>query len=50
MQRAGNELFAGARLAGDQHGHARARQPPDRTEDFLHRRRLSEHLGNAPRF
>ncbi len=50
MQRAGDELLAGARLASDQHGHARARQPADRAKHFLHRRRLAEHFGNALRF
>jgi len=48
MQRASNELFTRTGFARDQHRHARTRQPTDRTEDFLHRRRLTEHLRNAP--
>ena len=42
VQRARDELLAGAGLARDQHGHARARQPPDRLEHLLHRRRLTD--------
>ena len=42
VQRARHELLAGARLAGDQHRHARARQPADRLEHLLHRRRLTD--------
>src|SRR5690349_10123074 len=41
MQRARDELLAGAGLAGDQHGYARARQAADGAEYLLHRRRLA---------
>ena len=44
MQRPGNEFFAGARFAGDQHGGIRLRQPADRPKHFLHRRRLTENF------
>ena len=50
MQRPRHELLARAGLAGDQHGHARTRQSPDRAEDLLHRRRVAEHLRDAARF
>ena len=49
MQCARDEFLAGARFAGDEHGHARARQPPDRTEHVLHRRGVSQHLRNPAR-
>jgi hypothetical protein len=42
VQRARDELLAGPRFAGDQHGRVRLRQPPDRPEHLLHRRRLAE--------
>ena len=50
MQRACDELLAGAGFAGDQHRHARARQAADGAKHFLHRRRLAEHFRNAARF
>ncbi len=37
-----DELLAGARFAGNQHSHARARQPADRLEHVLHRGRLAD--------
>ncbi len=45
VQRARDQLLAGARFAGDQHRRVRMRQPSDRAKNFLHRRRLPEHLG-----
>ncbi len=50
MQGAGDQFLARAGFAGDQHGHAGARQPADGAKHFLHRRRLSQHFGNAARF
>ena len=44
VQRARDELLAGARLAGDEHRRVRLRQPADRAEHLLHRRRLAQHL------
>src|SRR5690606_3947803 len=44
MQRAGNQLLAGARFARDEDRHVRLRQPPDGAEDLLHRRRVAEHV------
>ena len=49
VQGARDELLAGARLAGDQHRHARARQPADGAEHLLHRGRVAEHLRDASR-
>ena len=49
VQCAGNQFFAGARLAGDQHRHAGAREPADRAEHLLHRRCAAEQLGHAGR-
>src|SRR5690606_17212708 len=45
VQRTRDELLAGARLAGDQHRRARLREPPDRAEHVLHRRRTPEQPG-----
>ncbi|ABA47527.1 hypothetical protein BURPS1710b_2767 [Burkholderia pseudomallei 1710b] len=45
VQRARDELLAGARFARDQHRRGRMRQPADRAEHVLHRGRLAEHLG-----
>ena len=45
VQRPRDELLAGARFAGDQHGRGRMRQAADRAEHVLHRGRLAEHLG-----
>ena len=51
MQGARDQLLAGAGFTGDQHRRARLREPPDGTEDFLHRRCLAENLGHfAERF
>ena len=50
MQRARHQFLACAGFTRDQHRHARTREPPDRAEHFLHRRRVPEHLGDAPRF
>src|SRR5690606_29502045 len=41
VQSAGDELLARAGLTGDQHRHARAREPTDRAEHLLHRRRAA---------
>ena len=49
VQRAGHELLAGARLAGDEHRRRGTRQPPDGAEHLLHRRRLAEQV-RAPTF
>ena len=49
VQRARHEFLAGARLARDEHRHAGAREAADRAEHLLHRRRVAEHLGDAPR-
>ncbi len=45
VQRARHQLLAAARLAVDQHGGVRVREPADGAEDLLHRRRLAEDLG-----
>ena len=42
MQRACNQFLTCTRFARDQRGHARARQPADRFENLLHRRRLTD--------
>ena len=42
VQRTRDELLAGARLARDQHRHARPGQPADGAEHFLHRGRLPD--------
>ena len=47
MQRARDQLLAGARFAGDEHRHRRARQTTDGAEHLLHRRRLAEQLGRT---
>jgi len=44
MQRPGDQLLAGPGLSGDEHGDARARQPPDGPEHLLHRGRRAEDL------
>ena len=49
VQRARDELLARARLAGDQHRDARARQTADGAEHLLHRRRAAEQLRNLGR-
>ena len=49
VQRARDQLLAGAGLAGDQHRHARARQAADGAEHLLHRRRLAEQLRDLRR-
>ena len=49
VQGARDQFLAGAGLAGDQHRHARARQPADGAKHFLHRRRVAEHLRDAAR-
>ena len=47
VQRARDELLAGARFAGDEHRRARLRQAADRAKHLLHRRRLAEDLGRV---
>ncbi len=42
MQRARHQFLARARLAGNQHGRMRLREPSDGAEHLLHRRRLPE--------
>ena len=49
VQRARDQLLAGARFAGDQHRHARARQAADGAEHLLHRGRLAEQLAESSR-
>ena len=49
VQRARDELLAGAGFAGDQHRDAGARQTADRAEHLLHRRRAAEQLRNLRR-
>ena len=46
VQRPGDELLAGARLPGDEHRDARARQAADGAEHLLHRGRRAEELGH----
>ena len=46
VQRVGDELLAGARLAGDEDGDDALAEPADRAEHVLHRRRLAEDLGH----
>jgi hypothetical protein len=46
VQRARDQLLAGAALAGDHHRHRALAQAADRAEHVLHRRRLAEHLGH----
>ena len=45
VQRLGDALLAGARFAIDQHRDVRLRQPADRPEHLLHRRRFTDDLG-----
>ncbi|GAC1633527.1 MAG: hypothetical protein NVS9B10_28900 [Nevskia sp.] len=45
MERARDQLLAGAGFAGDQHRDLRLRQPADRAEHVLHRRRLADDRG-----
>src|SRR5213076_2710116 len=47
VQRAGDELLAGAGLPGDEHRDARARQASDGAKHLLHRRRPPEQLRHA---
>ena len=42
VQRAGDQLLAGAALAGDQHGEVGVHQPGDDAVDLLHRRRAAD--------
>ena len=49
VQRARDQLLAGAGLAGDQHRDARARQAADGAEHLLHGRRPAEQLRDARR-
>src|SRR6185436_18109774 len=44
VQGARDKLLSGSRLAGNENGRARLREPADRAEDLLHRRRLAEDL------
>jgi hypothetical protein len=47
VQRARDELLAGARLPGDQHRDGGARETADGAEHLLHGRRPPEELGDA---
>jgi hypothetical protein len=49
VQRAGDQLLAGSGFAGDHYRRIRLRQPADRAEHFLHRRRLAQHFGRLGR-
>jgi hypothetical protein len=49
VQRAGHQLLAGARFAGDEYRHARTRETSDRAKHLLHRRRLAQQLGDLRR-
>src|SRR5690606_24943019 len=48
VQRARDELLAGAGFTGDQHGARGLREAADRPEDLLHGRRLPQHVLRLP--
>jgi hypothetical protein len=48
VQRARDQLLAGAGLAGDQHRQRRLRQAADGAEQLAHRRRLADQSGESP--
>jgi len=50
VQRAGDELLAGARLAGDQHAHWRLRETADAAKEQLHGGRVAEQVTTGERF
>ena len=49
MDRAREQLLAGAALADDQHGRIRGRDAIDHREQLAHQRRLADHLAEAAR-
>ena len=49
MDRAREQLLAGAALADDQHGRIRRRDAIDHREQLAHQRRLADHLAEAAR-